>query len=101
MSNNLKEEKVPRVTIKYLNIYYSITGNMEEEITFGQGFTLEQLLSTISQNYGPKLRDSLFDKEKRLKPNVWIMVDHVVTNNLQLELKDGDMIMFSLQMSGG
>ncbi len=92
---------MPRVKVKYLNFYYTITLNKEEYIEFDEPFTLRQLLNTLSERYGSKFSEVIFNKENKLKTNIWIMVDRGVSNDLEAELKDGAVVIFSLPLSGG
>jgi len=92
---------MPRVRVKYLNFYYTITRKKDEYIEFDKSFTLGQLLNILSGKYEPKFSEVIFNKEYKLKTNIWIMVDHRVTNDLEAELKDGDVVMFSLPLCGG
>ena len=92
---------MPRVRVKYLNFYYTITRKKDEYIEFDKSFTLGQLLITLSGRYGQKFSEAIFNKEKKLKTSIWIMVDRGVTNDLEAELKDGDVVMFSLPLCGG
>ena len=92
---------MPRVKVKYLNVHYDITRRKEEYIAFEDSLTLRELLDKVSRSYTPKFRDSILDKENKLKPHVWIMLNRQVTKDLETDLKDGDVVVFSLPIVGG
>lgn len=90
-----------RVKVKYLNVYYTITHKEEEFIEFDDSLTLRELIDKVSRNYKPKFRDSILDKENKLRPHAWILVNRELAKDLEKELKDGEMIVFSLPIIGG
>ena len=90
-----------RVKLKYLNVYYSMTGKEEEFIAFEDPLTLIELLERVSRNYPPKFKDAILDEENRLKPHAWILVNQERTKDLERELMDGEVIVFSLPIVGG
>ncbi len=92
---------MPRVKVTYLNIYYTITRNREEYIEFDEPFTLGQLLNTLSERYGSKFNRVIFKNDNKLKRAIWIMVNRVVTSDLEVKLKDSTEVIFSLPLSGG
>jgi molybdopterin converting factor small subunit len=63
--------------------------------------TLGHLLEKLSGVYGPKFRDVIFDEENRLKPHAWILVNKEREKDLKRELKDGEVVVFSLPIVGG
>ena len=92
---------MPRVKVKYLNLYYTITRKKEEYIEFDKSFTLGQLLNTLSGRYSLKFKEVIFNKKNKIKKTVLIVVDRAVTNDLETRLKDGSVVMLSLPISGG
>ena len=90
-----------RVKVKYLNVYYSITRKKEEFIEFDDGLTLRDLIDRVSRNYKPEFRDSILDKENKLRPHAWILVNRKQAKDLEKELRDGEMVVFSLPIVGG
>jgi len=92
---------MPKVKVKYLNVYHSITRKAEETITFESQLTLAELLTGIFRSYTSKLREQVLDENNSLKPHAWIMINKEREKNLQRELKDGDVVVFSLPIVGG
>ena len=90
-----------RIRVKYLNIYYDLTRKREEFVAFDDYLTLGELLNKISGNYKPKFRDSVLDKENKLIPHVWVLLNRRVTKDLETELKDGDLVVLGLPLVGG
>lgn len=90
-----------RIKVKYLNVYYSITGKKEEFIAFDHCLTLGELLEKVARSHTPKFRDFIFDEENKLRPYVWIFLNRERTKDLGRELKDGEVVVFSLPIVGG
>ncbi len=90
-----------RVKVKYLNVYYSITRKKEEFIEFDESLTLGELLDKVARSHRTKFRDFIFDKEDKLKPYVWIFLNRERSKDLERELKDGEVVVFSLPIVGG
>jgi MoaD family protein len=90
-----------RIKVKYLNVYYSITGKKEESIEFDDSLTLGELLEKVARGHKPKFRDFIFDEENKLRPYVWIFLNRERTKDLERELKDGEVVVFSLPIVGG
>jgi molybdopterin converting factor small subunit len=92
---------MPRVKVKYLNVYSGLTKKKEEWWDLVEPFTLENLLDTIFRKYGPKLENVVMTDEHRLNPHVWILVNQDRKTHLNLVLKDGDKVVFSFPLMGG
>ncbi len=92
---------MPRVKVKYLNVYYSITRKEQEYIEFDGRITLGELLNRVSLSYKSKFIDLILDEENKLKPHVWMLINQEREKNLQRELKDGEVVVFSLPIVGG
>ena len=78
-----------------------MTRKEEEFIEFNDTMTLGRLLNKVAGIYGPKFRDVIFDEGKRLKPHAWILVNKQREKDLNRELKDGAVVVFSLPIVGG
>ncbi len=78
-----------------------MTRKEEEFIEFNDTMTLGRLLEKVSIVYGPKFRDVIFDEGKRLRPHAWILVNKLREKDLERELKDGEVVVFSLPIVGG
>jgi hypothetical protein len=90
-----------KIKVKYLNVYYHVTRKQEEYIEFDGRLTLGGLLILACQRHGPKLKELVFDAENQLKPHTWILVNQEREKDLLRELKDGEMVVFSLPIVGG
>jgi len=89
------------IKVKYLNIYYTITRKKEEFIEFNESLTLRELVDKLSRGYKPEFRDAILDGENKLKPHAWILVNGELAKNLEMKLKDEEVIVFSLPITGG
>lgn len=90
-----------KIKVKYLNVYYHVTRKQEEYIEFDGRLTLGGLLILACQRHGPKLKELVFNAENQLKPHTWILVNQEREKDLLRELKDGEMVVFSLPIVGG
>jgi len=90
-----------RIKVKYLNIYYTITRKKEDSVEFDGSLTLRELVDKLSRSYKPEFRDAILDGENKLKPHAWILVNGELAKNLEIKLKDGEVIVFSLPIAGG
>jgi molybdopterin converting factor small subunit len=92
---------MPRVKVKYFNVYYNVSRKHEEYIEFDGRLTLAELLERVCKSYQSKFKELVFDGEDKLKPHVWILINKERERNLRRELKDGEVIVFSLPIVGG
>ena len=90
-----------RIKVKYLNVYYSVTRKQAEYIEFDGRLSLGELLTRVCGKYGSKLRDLVLDEDDKLKPHAWILVNQEREKDLQRELMDGEVVVFSLPIVGG
>ena len=92
---------MPKIKVKYLNVYFSTTRKQEEYIEFDGRLTLGELLTGACRRHGPELQELIFDEENRLKPHAWILVNQEREKSLERELMDGAVVVFSLPIVGG
>jgi len=90
-----------RIKVKYLNIYYTITRKKEEFVEFGESPTLRELVDKLATSYRSEFRDNVMDEEGRLKPYAWILVNGMPAKDLEMKIKDGEVVVFSLPITGG
>ncbi len=90
-----------QVKVKHLNIFYNITGKKEEKVEFNESLTLKELVDRLSRSYKAEFRDTILDGENKLKPYAWILVNGEPAKNLEMKLKDGEVVVFSLPIAGG
>lgn len=92
---------MPRVRVKYLNVYSGMTRKHEEYISMKEGIPLREVLKQIVENNPVKFREYVLDEGGGLRPHVWIFLNKVQVRDLDTMLKDGDTIAFSLPLVGG
>ena len=90
-----------QIKVKYLNIYPTITGKQEELIVFSESPTLKELIDKLCTIYEKEFREAVLDRENKLKPHAWILVDGLSVKELDMKLKDGELVVFSLPVAGG
>lgn len=90
-----------RIKIRYLNVYYALTGKKEESVEFADPLTLRDLVEKVVQSGGLKFKNSVLDDKNEPRPHVWILVNRVRIKDLRETLHDGDTVVFSLPPVGG
>lgn len=90
-----------RIKVKYLNIFYTITRKKEDSVEFGESLTLRELVDKLSRSYKAEFRDTILDGENKLKPHTWILVNGELVKDLEIKLKDEEVVVFSLPIAGG
>jgi len=94
-----------RVKILYLGLVRNRVGRKEEEYEIKNGSSLSNLLSSIAEAYGEKLKGIFnVEKESRLDPTFIVMVNGVLADPLrgtEIKLKDKDIITLMTLISGG
>jgi molybdopterin converting factor small subunit len=94
-----------KIRVLYLGLVRSKVGKKEEEYEIEEGSSLSNLLNSLDQTYGRRLRiffDS--DKENRLDPTFIATVNGTLKDPLQgndLTLNDGDTVALMTLISGG
>ncbi len=68
---------------------------------FDESLTLKELVDRLSQNYKAEFRNTIMDGENKLKPYAWILVNGEHAGDLEMKLKDGASVIFSLPIAGG
>jgi len=95
-----------KVTIEYLgHIRATIGSKREEEVEIRNGFTVADLLTILSKEYGEPFRKAVYETGKMdIKSNFMATVNGYLLNQLngvQTKLKDGDRIILMPVVSGG
>jgi molybdopterin converting factor small subunit len=94
-----------KIRVLYLGLVRSKVGKKEEEYEIEEGSSLSNLLNSLDQTYGRRLRiffDS--DKENRLDPTFIATVNGTLKDPFQgndLTLNDGDTVALMTLISGG
>lgn len=92
-----------KVKIKYLNPYFrNLVGVDEEEIVLVGGRKLIDVLRELSRKHGTQILTQLIDEEKKeFRGGVLIAVNDVVAPNIDVEVKDGDVITVLIALDAG
>ncbi|NIM05986.1 MAG: MoaD family protein [Armatimonadetes bacterium] len=89
------------VTLKLFAGLRDAVGKKEVQLD-KDDLTLTQLLEHFAQSYGEKVRDFLVDKEGNIDPSVLLLVnDEPVGQDLQAQVKSGDVVSILLPTAGG
>jgi len=93
---------VIRVRVKYIpEILQSVTRVSEEEVAVGENATLRDLIETIINAHGEKLRAWLLSEKRELAENVLVIVNGEVVTKLERRLRDGDVVVVTIPFDGG
>lgn len=90
-----------QIQVKYLNVFYNLTQKKGEVVEFDDSLTLKELVDRLSQNYKAEFRNTIMDEEEKLTLYAWILVNGEHAGNLEMKLKDGASVIFSLPIAGG
>ena len=90
-----------QIKVKHLNIFYNITRKKEESVEFDSSLTLRELVDKLSRSYKAEFRDTILDEDNKLKSYAWILVNGEPAKDLEMKLKDGEVVVFSLPIAGG
>jgi MoaD family protein len=89
------------VKIKYLNVYSGLTGKKEERIEIFGKVVLKHFLEKVFITYGAEFRKLVLKEEDQLNPHVWLLVNQKRVTDLGLEIRNGDVVVFSFPVAGG
>jgi molybdopterin synthase sulfur carrier subunit len=93
-----------KVKIRYFTTLRELAGRKEEEIKMKNGAHLSDLIEKITRKYGIQARDYLYDKNKKLDPSIYFLVNGKnvkIFSGLDRKLTDGDTIAIIPPIGGG
>jgi MoaD family protein len=89
------------ITLKLFASLRDAVGQKEVEIAKDSA-TLKEVLDYLSQTYGEKVKDYLFDSEGNIWQSVMLLVnDQPLDRDPAVALKDGDIVSILLPTAGG
>lgn len=94
------------VKIRFFTNLREIVGNREETLTFAQGepVTINFVLQVLSEKYGSRFTDYLYDSTGRPKNFLQFLVNGISVSTLdgfETILKDGDVLAILPPVGGG
>jgi len=93
-----------KVEVKFFTSLRDITGKRAEEIQLQSVITVEELLNLLSEKYGRKFREYIYNKKGKVQDFLSFLVNGRNINVLQgfdTELKQGDIIAIIPPVGGG
>ncbi|MGD9131004.1 MAG: MoaD family protein [Candidatus Bathyarchaeota archaeon] len=93
-----------KVEIKFFTSLREITGKKAEEIQLQNVITVEELLTLLSEKYGNKFTEYIYNKKGKVQDFLSFLVNGKNINVLQgfdTELKQGDTIAILPPVGGG
>ena len=89
-----------QVTVNYLAILSSVTGKDMEQLELKKGTKIAELISILSQKYGPRFEDIVYMNASSRKYLVNFLLDNISVDD-DYELEDGDELKILLALGGG
>jgi molybdopterin synthase sulfur carrier subunit len=93
-----------KVEVKFFTSLREITGKKVDEIQLQNVITVEELLTLLSDKYGKKFREYVYDKKGKVQGFLSFLVNGKNINVLQgfdTKLKQGDIIAILPPVGGG
>jgi molybdopterin synthase sulfur carrier subunit len=93
-----------KVEVKFFTSLREITGKKADEIQLQNVINVEELLNLLSEKYGEKFREYIYDKKGKVQDFLSFLVNGRNINVLQgfdTELKQGDIIAILPPVGGG
>jgi molybdopterin synthase sulfur carrier subunit len=93
-----------KVEVKFFTSLREITGKKSDEIQLQNVITVEELLTLLSEKYGKKFREYIYNKKGKVQDFLSFLVNGKNINVLQgfdTELKQGDIIAIIPPVGGG
>jgi molybdopterin synthase sulfur carrier subunit len=93
-----------KVEVKFFTSLREITGKKSDEIQLQNVITVEELLTLLSEKYGKKFREYVYNKKGKVQDFLSFLINGKNINVLQgfdTELKQGDTIAIIPPVGGG
>ena len=93
-----------KVEVKFFTSLREITGKKSDEIQLQNVITVEELLTLLSEKYGEKFREYIYNKKGKVQDFLSFLVNGKNINVLQgfdTKLKEGDIIAILPPVGGG
>jgi molybdopterin synthase sulfur carrier subunit len=93
-----------KVEVKFFTSLREITGKKSDEIQLQNVITVEELLTLLSEKYGKKFREYIYNKKGKVQDFLSFLINGKNINVLQgfdTELKQGDTIAIIPPVGGG
>jgi len=93
-----------KVEVKFFTSLREITGKKSDEVQLQNIITVEELLTLLSEKYGKKFREYIYNKKGKVHDFLSFLVNGRNINVLQgfdTELKQGDIIAIIPPVGGG
>jgi molybdopterin synthase sulfur carrier subunit len=93
-----------KIKVKFFTSLREITGKKVDEIRLQRVITVEELLTLLSEKYGKKFREHIYNKKGKVQDFLSFLVNGKNINVLQgfdTKLKEGDTIAILPPVGGG
>jgi len=89
------------MTLRYFAKIREITGKREETVVLHEGNSVMDALSKLSEIYGEKFSQYIFDKKKPKEDLTFLVNGQAINNFNKKMLKEGDVLAILPPISGG
>lgn len=90
-----------KVKVYFLSLFKEMTGVKELTLELDEGERLKDLIDELNSKLGGRLTEALGLKRGELAQDVVVLVDGGPTRNLDLKLKNGCNVIFTVAIGGG
>jgi len=93
-----------KVEVKFFTSLREITGKKVDEVQLQNVITVEELLTLLSEKYGKKFREYIYNKKGEPQEFLSFLVNGTNINNIKgfdIKLKDGDVVAILPPVGGG
>jgi molybdopterin synthase sulfur carrier subunit len=93
-----------KVAVKFFTSLREITGKKVDTIQLQNTITVDELVTLLSEKYGKKFREYIYNKKGEVQPFLSFLVNGKNINIMQgfdTELKEGDIVAILPPVGGG
>jgi len=92
------------VVVRFFTTLREVTGKREEKIELKSGVTVGDLIGILSEKYGRRFTDYMYDKNGKMRPYIMFLVNGksiTALQGLETELRDRDKVAILPTVGGG